>query len=175
MKDFKNRARRFSRGLNKWMVMGAALGAAVAGSSAMAATTGGQFNINVTLTPKCEFFDGTGASTTTIPDIALGYTSFQTSAVTDKTTFKVRCTNNLGYGLSLDSASVTDGRTGLQLALELSTSNTSTSTTTASLTGMKGNGNTGQIYYVHATIAANQDGNTPAGTANAQRSLTITY
>ena len=174
MKGFNNLAPRASRGLQAGMVMGALLGAALMGNGAMAATTSGQFNVNVTLTPKCEFFDGGGA-TSTIADIALAYTSFQTTAVTDKTTFKVRCTNTLGYGLSLDSASVTDGATGLQMALALSSSATTTSTPTATLTGMSGNGNAGQTYYVHATIAANQDGTTTAGTANPQRLLTITY
>lgn len=144
-------------------------------SGAMAATTSGQFNVNVALTPKCEFYTTGGSATGTIADLPLSYTSFQTSAATASTNFKVRCTNTLGYGLALDAASVTDGTTGLQMALALSSSATHSSTPTASITGLSGNGNAGQTYYVHGTIAANQDGTTTAGSVNNQRTLTITY
>ena len=161
------------------VAMGAAaslvLGLGTASSAAWAAGTAtGQFNVNVTLTPKCEVFNGSGA-TTAIPDVALGYTSFQTSAATNSVNFKVRCTNTLGYSMALDSASVTDGGTGLQLALALTNSATHSSTPTASISGLSGNGNTGQTYYVHGTIAANQDGTSTAGTSNSQRTLTISY
>jgi hypothetical protein len=154
----------------------AAMGAGVLITSApaYAASAAGQFNVNMTLTPKCEIFNGSGA-TGTIGNLGLSYTSFQTSASTASTNFAVRCTNTHGYGLALDNASITDGSTGLAYTLNLSSSSTHSSSTNASLTGLSGNGNTGQTYYVHGTIAAGQDGTVTSGTANNQRTLTITY
>lgn len=153
-----------------------AIGVAILISSApaLAATAAGQFNVNMTLTPKCEIFNGSGA-TGTIGNLALSYTSFQTAASTASTSFAVRCTNTHGYNLSLDNASITDGTTGLAYTLNLSSTSTHSSSTNAALNGLTGNGNTGQTYYVHGTIAAGQDGNVTAGTANNQRALTITY
>lgn len=150
------------------------LGVLVSSAPALAATSAGQFNVNMTLTPKCEIFNGSG-STGTIGNLALSYTSFQTSASTGTTNFAVRCTNTHGYSLALDSASITDGTTGLAYTLNLSTSSTHSASTNASLTGLSGNGNTGQTYYVHGNIVAGQDGTVTAGTANNQRTLTITY
>lgn len=141
---------------------------------ASAATGSGQFNVNVSLTSKCEIFNGSGA-TGTIGDIALNYTSFQTSASTSSTNFNVRCTNTLPYSMSLDQASVTDGTTGLAYTLNLNTSSTHNATANDTLGSQTGNGNTGRTYYIHANIAANQDGTSTAGTANNQRTLTITY
>lgn len=157
----------------KNLLLATALGIGASGAMAQVTATG-QFNVNVTLTPKCEFFNA-GGSTGTIVDLPMSYTSFQTSASTASTNFKVRCTNKLGYGLALDTASVTDGTTGLQMALALSTSATHTSTPSATLSSLAGNGNAGQTYYVHGTLAANQDGTSIAGTANNQRTLTISY
>jgi len=137
-------------------------------------TATGQFNVNVTLTPKCEVFN-TGGATTAIPDLPLSYTSFQTAASTASTNFKVRCTNTLGYGLALDTASLTDSSTGLQLALALSSSAAHSATPTAALSALTGNGNAGQTYYVHGTLAANQDGSSTPGAANNLSTLTISY
>lgn len=147
---------------------------ALAPAATAATTTTGQFNVNITLTPKCEIFNGSGA-TGTIGDLAMNYTSFQTTASVGSTNFKVRCTNTLAYGLSLDSATVTDGTTGLNYTLALSNNATPVSTAVASLSSLSGNGNPGQTYYVHGNIAANQDGSSTTGTANNLRTLTITY
>jgi len=141
---------------------------------ASAATGSGTFNVNVTLTSKCEIFNGSGA-TTTIGDISLSYTSFQTTASTSSTSFQVRCTNTLPYSMALDKASETDETTGLAYTLNLNTSSTHNATASGSLGSQTGNGNTGRTYYIHANIAANQDGTSTAGTANNQRTLTITY
>lgn len=146
-------------------------------ASALAAgtnTTVGNFNVGVTLTPKCEIFNGSGA-TPTINNLSLSYTSFQVAPTTGSTNFQIRCTNAQTYGLTLDGASFTDGSTGLAYTLNLSPGATHASAANASLTGLSGNGTTGQTYYVHGTVAANQDGTVTAGTANNVRSLTITY
>ena len=151
-------------------------------SSTMAQTTSrtaaGQFNVGVTLTPKCEVFSGVGATgtlTTTIANLNLAYTSFQTSPSTGRTDFRVRCTNNQGYSLALDNASLTDGATGLNYTLHLTTEQAYQANEKINIASATGNGLTGQTYYVHGTIAAAQDGTVTVGTANNTRTLTITY
>jgi hypothetical protein len=164
------------------MIRKYALGIVVVASSwtsaAMAATASGQFNVAVTLTPKCEVFSGSGASgtlTTAISQLNLAYTSFQTIPSTGSTNFQVRCTNSQSYSMALDSASLKDGTTGLDYTLNLTSTPTYTAATNNSIANLSGNGLTGQTYYVHGTIAAAQDGTTTAGTSNNIRSLTITY
>ena len=158
------------------VAIGAMIGLALVSPQASAqSTTTGTFNVAVTLTTKCEIFSGSTA-TSAIGNLAMSYTSFQTTASTGSTNFKVRCTNTLPYSMALDSASVTDGTTGLAYTLALSTSASGNATTAnASLTSLTGNGNTGQTYYVYGNIAAGQDGTSTAGTANNTRTLTITY
>lgn len=139
-------------------------------------TSNGTFNVNVNLTPKCEIFTDSGGSVTTIADVpTMSYTSFQINAVTANTSFKVRCTKTLGYGLALDTASYTDGKTGLLIDLALSNSATPSATPNKQLLALAGNGNAGQSYWVHGTIAASQDGTSTVGAANTLRTLTITY
>jgi opacity protein-like surface antigen len=159
--------------VNKLSLAAAAVAVAIA-APAFAADVSNTFNVNITLTPKCEIFNESGA-TSTIGNLAMSYTSFQTSSSIGSTSFKVRCTNSQGYSLALDSASVTDGTTGLAYTLNLSTSASHAATTNASLSSLSGNGNGGQTYHVHGNIAANQDGTVSAGTANNTRTLTITY
>jgi hypothetical protein len=152
--------------------------ASVLAAPSMAATAAGTFNVGVTLTPKCEVFTGSGATgslTTTINNLSLPYASFQTAPTTGTTTFQVRCTNSQSYNMALDNAAVTDGTTGLQYTLNLTTNSSHSSASNASITGATGNGLTGQIYYVHGTIPAAQDGTVTAGTANNTRTLTISY
>ena len=147
-------------------------------SSAMAATASGQFNVGVTLTPKCEVFSGAGATgtlTTGINNLNMTYTSFQTGATTGTTSFQVRCTNSQSYSMDLDSASLTDGATGLNYTLNLTSNSSHASAANTSISSATGNGHTGQMYYVHGTIPAAQDG-TVSGVATVNtRTLTITY
>lgn len=152
----------------------AALALSAAVTSAFAVDTSGTFNVNVTLTPKCEIFNESGA-TSTIGNVAIAYSSFQTTASTGQTSFKVRCTTAHGYSLALDNASVTDGTTGLAYTLNLSSSATPAATPNASLASLSGNGTTGQTYYVYGNIAPNQSGTMTPGAANNTRTLTITY
>ncbi len=142
-------------------------------TAASAATTIGNFNVGVTLTPKCEIF--TTGATASITDLPMAYTSFPTTASTGSPNFKVRCTNTQGYSLALDNASLTDGTTGLAYTLNLTTGASHATATNPEIISLSGNGNSGQTYYVHGTIAANQDGTVSTGTANNVRSLTISY
>lgn len=139
-----------------------------------AATATGNFNVNITLTSKCEINGTAGATGAVITDLALAYTSFQTTASTGSSSFNVRCTNTLPFSLALDSASVTDGTTGLDYTLALSTSATHTVGPVASLASQTGTG-ANVLYYVHGNIASGQAGTNTAGTANKQRTLTISY
>lgn len=159
----------------------AALGVASLGVHAAEAT--GTFSVNVTLTPKCEVVSGT-TGTTTIPNLTLGYTSFQTAATTGNTTFYVRCTKSMPYSMSLgagDQVSFKDSTTNLNVVLALSGSGTHSSTAAASLSGLTGDGSTtGQQYWVHGSVAAGQDGTVTAADFNSvtgsnARTLTITY
>ena len=152
-------------------------------SSAMAqtkigASATGKFNVGVTLTPKCEVFSGAGATgtlTTGINNLNMTYTSFQTGASTGTTSFQVRCTNSQSYSMDLDSASLTDGETGLNYTLNLTSNSSHASAANTSISSATGNGLTGQKYYVHGTIPAAQDG-TVSGVATVNtRTLTITY
>lgn len=96
----------------------AAAGLVGASVNAQAATATGNFNVNVTLTSKCEI-NGTAAATgAVITDIALAYTSFQTSAATGSTSFNVCCTNSLPYTLALDLTTVTDQALNLDYPLD---------------------------------------------------------
>ena len=149
-------------------------------SSAMAQTTAtGTFNVGVTLTPKCEVFNGTppaaGTLTTAIGNLNLAYTSFQTTPTTGTTFFQVRCTKSQSYSMDLDNASLTDGLTGLEYTLNLTSTQAHASGANKTISGASGNGLNGQMYYVHATIPAAQDGKVPGGTANNTRTLTIAY
>lgn len=155
-------------------------GAVVAALAAMvpvaqAATAEGTFNVNITLTSKCEINSHPNPTGATITDLALAYTSFQTTASTGTTTFSVRCTDGLSAtDIAVDSASVTDGTTGLAYTLAVSTSNVHSVGPTAS-TGAVTPGAGGTTYYVHGNIAANQGGTVTAGVANNTRTITVTY
>jgi len=159
-------------------VLGFAVVACGWASASMAATATGQFNVGVTLTPKCEVFSGSGSagtSTTAISNLNLAYTSFQVSPTTGTTSFQVRCTNSQSYSMALDNASLTDGTTGLQYTLNLTSTASYSEAANANIASATGNGLTGQTYYVHGTIPSAQDGTVTAGAANNTRTLTITY
>lgn len=170
----------------KLLPVAALVAGALAGTAAQAQTktATGTFSVQVTLTPKCEVVSGT-TGTTTIPNLALGYTSFQAAATTASTTFYVRCTKSLPYSMSLGTqptdVSFKDSSTNLDVVLALSNSSTHSATAAASLGTLAGDGaTTGQQYWVHGTVAAGQDGTVTAPNAsnivgNNARTLTITY
>lgn len=167
----------------KLLPVAALVAGSLVGAVAQAATATGTFSVNVTLTPKCEVVSGT-TGTTTIPNLALGYNSFQAAATTASTTFYVRCTKSLPYSMSLGTASdvsFKDGSTNLDVVLALSNSATHSSTAAASLNTLTGDGaTTGQQYWVHGSVAAGQDGTVTATSAstvtgNNARTLTISY
>jgi hypothetical protein len=151
------------------------LGFSAIATNALAATAAGNFSVNITLTSKCEINTENAATGAVIGDLALAYTSFQTSASTGSTSFDVRCTTGeVIETMSLDSASVTDGTTGIAYTLALSTSATHTVGPVASLTNQTA-ASTGTTFHVHGNAIAGQAGTITAGTANKVRTLTITY
>jgi hypothetical protein len=160
--------------MNKLIYIAAALGLSMIGAGAQAATAAGNFDVNITLTSKCEINSTAAATGAVIGALNLAYTSFQATASTASTNFGVRCTTDLPFSMALDSASVTDGLTGIAYTLALSASSTHTATPAASLTGQVGVA-TGTTYYVHGNIAGGLVGTTTPGTDNKQRTLTVTY
>ena len=98
----------------------AAAGLVGASVNAQAATATGNFNVNITLTSKCEINSTAAATGAVISDIALAYTSFQTTAATGSTNFNVRCTTSLPYALALDTTTITDDALNLDYTLSLS-------------------------------------------------------
>ena len=149
---------------------------AVAAPAWAAGSAAGTFNVGVTLTSKCEITAVNGSTGATITALPIAYTSFQTTASAGTTGFAVRCTKDQAYSLALDSASVTDGVTGLAYTLNLSTANVASSTANATVSGQTGTGLTPIAYFVNANMAAGQDGTVlTTGTANSTRTLTVTY
>lgn len=128
-----------------------------------AATATDDFNVSVTLTSACRL--------STLPgDIALTYTSFTTTAVTNTSPFAVECTNSLPYDLSLSSASA--DQLGLTVNLAIRNAGDSADITTTQAAGTTPTG-----YLIKATIPANQQGTCATGTCSSSvtRTLTVTY
>ncbi len=148
------------------------LGLAAFLPSAFAATTSGNFNVSLTLTPKCEI---TGA----IGNLNVAYTSWQGSASTGSTSFNMRCTTNQAYSVALDNGgSYTDSTTSLDYTLKLSANSASPAGGDTSSMSGTGNGATPQTFYVHASLASGQTGtcnSLTTCTATNSRTLTITY
>lgn len=143
--------------------------AGLVGVNAHAATATGNFNVNITLTSKCEINGTAGASGAVITDLDLAYESFQTTDATGTTSFNVRCTQDLPYTLKLDSTSVTDNALNLPYTLALSAESGT------------GAGLTAQPITVTGTIAKDLAGTCAtascdnAAATNKQRTLTVTY
>lgn len=142
--------------------------AGLAGMEAHAATATGTFDVSITLTSKCEINSHDANTGAVIDALAMSYTSFQTTDATGSTSFKVRCTDDLGYTLALDSESVTDQALDLAYTLQLSAAS-------GTGTGLD------QEITVTGSIAANQAGRcatascTNAAATNKARTLTVTY
>lgn len=148
------------------------LGLAACMPAAFAATATGNFNVSLTLTPKCEI---TGA----IGNLNVSYTSWQGAASTGSTSFNMRCTTNQAYSVALDSGGTyNDSTTSLDYTLRLSANSAAPATgDTASMSGT-GNGASPQTFYVHANLASGQTGtcnSLTTCTATNSRTLTITY
>lgn len=156
--------------MKKLAVVAALAWTALVTAPTQAATTTGTFDVNITLTTNCLY-----AKTA---DVTFVYTSFQSAATATPGGFTVRCTNMLGYAVSLDALTTTDTATNLTYTLALP----------ADAGSKTGNGLT-QAFVVSGTMAGDQAGTcTTAGvgaaagtctntstTGNKQRTVTITY
>ena len=145
--------------------------------NANAATAVGNFNVAVSLQSQCQINTINPAGAATITDIAIAYTSFQTTVTNANTTFNVRCTNTLPFSLALDSG--TGAASGINYLLSLGTSATTNIVTAVpSLLSQAGTG-VDVAYFVSATAAAGQAGTLTTSTAptavNSPRTVTITY
>ena len=133
-----------------------------------AATTTGTFDVNITLTTACLY--------TKTADVTFAYTSFQAAAATATPGgFNVRCTSTLPYSLALDALSTTDASTNLAYTLSLSatTGVGNGSNQAFTVTGNMILGQAGTCATVGVGAAAGTCTN--SGSANKQRTLTITY
>lgn len=147
------------------------------GAQAAGGSTGATFDVNLTLTPTCIIAAAAnGTAVTTLGNIDISYSAFQTTDGTGSTSFVVRCSTSLPISsISLDNANLTDGLTGLAYKLALKTSNTGdASTPVAALTTETGNA-AGTQYYVQAFVPKGQAGTTVAGTDNKTRTITVSY
>ena len=152
----------------------AAVATALINTPAIAADTTSTFSVGLALTPQCQFMGTSGSAVGgAIDALNMTYTSFQTSASTGSTSFKLRCTNSQAYTIAIDTGSVSDATSGLNYTMNLSSSSTHASGTNTSLSG-SGAGYTQATFYVHGTIAADQAGNANGSTSNT-RTLTISY
>ena len=145
--------------------------------NANALTAVGNFNVAVSLQSQCQINSTNPSSAATVTDIAIAYTSFQTTAVDASTSFNVRCTSTLPFSLALDSA--TGSATGISYLLNIGTAVVSNITTgVASLPGQVGTC-VNVAYVISATAAAGQAGTSLVSTAptavNSARTVTITY
>jgi hypothetical protein len=139
--------------LRKFAVSVAAVATMGSMSVAEAVDVTSNFDVTVALTSVCQISTAPGT-------VAFTYTAFQAGNATANTSFGVRCTNNLGYTMALDTpASQSVG--GLAYTLALSA---------ASGTGS----GVAQPYTVNGTMVGGQAGDSTAS-ATQTRTLTITY
>lgn len=151
------------------MVIGSAHAAGV--DSPQTAT----FNVNLTLVPKCIIATAVdGASSATVGNIAITYNAFG-GAQSAGNSFVVRCSTNLGYGMTLSSTSLTDGATGLAYTMALTTNAADDGSTPNGTLATQTGSATGNTYYVKAYVPAGQAGTTAAGPANNTHTVTVNY
>lgn len=133
-------------------------------------TATGTFNVNITLTSKCEINSANAATGALINNLAMTYTSFQDTGATGSTSFNVRCTDGLNYMLALDNTNVTDDALNLAYTLALSTSSGTGTGTDQPITV---NGSIAALQAGKCTEADGVCDNTTA--TNKQRTLTVSY
>lgn len=138
---------------------------------ALATTQTGTFNVQITLTSKCEVH--------TVPTASFTYTSFQTTDATIGSTFNVRCTNTL----PISSVRLDDGAGGVAPGLSQSYTDQATNlgySLTLSAVPATGNGSD-QSVTLSGTMGLGQAGTcaaascTNAASTNKQRTITIAY
>jgi len=139
--------------LRKFVVSVAAAATMASMPVAEAVDVTSNFDVTVALTSVCQISTAPG-------NVAFTYTAFQVGNSTANTSFGVRCTNNLGYTMALDTPG-SESVGGLTYSLVLSS---------ASGTGS----GSAQSYNINGTMAGGQGGDATAGTTQT-RTLTITY
>lgn len=157
----------------------ALLACAFGATSAQAQTSvAADFNVNLTLTPKCIITTSATGTTSlaNIADINMTYAAFG-PAVDGGNDFLVRCSKSLAYSVALDKTAETDDTTGLDYKLTLTKTATDLGTlqnqTLASQVGVVA----GTQYYVRVRVPANQAGSSAplTGTPNNKRTVTVTF
>jgi hypothetical protein len=118
-----------------------------------AATSTQTFKVNLTLTPMCYINITATPSNGTVTDVNLAYTSFQATAAQASTSFNVKCTNLLSYGVSIDAPAPI---LGINYSVYLNAGAVQYTGST-SVTGQTGTG-ADQSFSVGVEAAANQSG-----------------
>lgn len=148
--------------------------------SAHAATTTSDFQVDVTLTPRCFInIDTTTPGSQNTTDIALSYVAFQTTAAQASTGFTVRCSNTLPFSIALDSDTGTAAGITYYLKVALGGAQYTGSTGGGTLAGQAGTGGA-EAYSIGAEAPAGQAGTcnavAPATcTASGNHQITVTY
>lgn len=152
----------------KKLAIASVLGTAMLGGPGFAAeSVTGNFDVKITLTPKC-VIDTSGT------EIAATYVAYG-DAIQASDSFNVKCTSGAVYSLSLDgNGSYKDASTELNYTTKLGA--TSGGGTVGSSVDGTGNGSD-KTYYVTVNIGANQSGGIPSGqvTLNNTRTITVAY
>ena len=131
----------------------------------------GNVAVNVNLAPKCQI-NSVATGIATITAINIVYESFQATAANANSSFVVRCTNGLTFGMGLDAGpgnvrginyfSALGGAVATGLTAE-----------GLPLSGLVGAG-AGTTYYVNTTAPLGQAGNSAVATAQT-RVVTVTF
>jgi hypothetical protein len=134
------------------------------------------FNVNLTLTPKCYVNMTATPAHGTVGDVNLTYIAFQTTDEEQATSFAVKCTNSLPYGVAVSPASGTVS--GINYALKLVEDSTPSYSDTgdATLTGLVGSSG-GKDYSVGVRALKNQAGTcaAPPCSGFSTHTVTVTY
>lgn len=134
-----------------------------------------QFNVDLTLTPKCyiNMVAGTPADVDTT-DVTLTYTSFQDTDAESSTGFNVTCTNTLGYSIAVTAD--TNTIAGIDYFLKLAAGTTAQYTSATgggALSTLAGTGSA-QAYTIGVRAPKDQPGTCATGTCNSSNTHTIT-
>ena len=134
------------------------------------------FNVNLTLTPKCYVNMTAPPGNGTVDDVDLVYESFQEADEEKATSFVVRCTNTLEYGVSVSPATGTIAGIAYNLNLVESATPSYATPGVSSLTALSGSG-AGNTYSIGVRGPGGQAGTCAAApcTGSQQHTITVSY
>lgn len=156
------------------VALGLASAAALLSGTAFAQTTS-NFNVSLTLTPKCYInMAGSTPADVATGNVTMTYTAFQTADVDRSTGFTVTCTDTLGYDIAVTSDAETIA--GIDYYLKLSAGTTASYANGAGEASLATRSGTGlaQNYTIGIRAPGGQAGICASGTCNDSKTHTIT-